>query len=120
VSEIILLKTSLYIINQFIANEEMYNGHVYRREAGSRRGSNRLPQCICVRLRKRRISSSKTLNQKMIREYFPWDRLPENCPKKMRFGLKTSQETFWLDLGDEEDLPLFAKDIVFVKLSEGF
>lgn len=56
----------------------------------------------------------------MIREYFPWDRVPENCPKKMRFGLKTSQDIFWLDLGDEEDLPLFAKDTVFVKLSEGF
>jgi hypothetical protein len=54
----------------------------------------------------------------LIKEAFPWQKMHEGCPKKMRFAIQAAEKTFWLDLKEDESVPFFSKDSVLLKLWE--
>ena len=66
----------------------MYYGDVYDNKQLRIVRRSGLSQCFCVSFAECRVETKKELNASIIGQIFPWDRLPDNSPKNMKFGIK--------------------------------
>lgn len=59
---------------------------------------------------------TKELTCKHIKMIFPWERLTPNIARIIRFGLKAGEDTYWLDINEDESVPYYSNATVYIKI----